>query len=62
MANLFKKHDCRSKVGFCFHLSQNKMAAFEKHSRETRNIFKKDIRLEFNCGFNMYEYSCLLHL
>ena len=26
-----------------------------------KNIFKKDIRLHFNCGINVCMYSCLLH-
>ena len=40
-AILYEKHNWSSKVGFCFHLLQNKLAAFKKQSKETRNIFEK---------------------
>ena len=29
--------------------------------RITRNIFKKDIRLNFNCGICFYMYCCSFH-
>ena len=44
---LYEKHNWSSKVGFCFHLLQNKLATFKKQSKEARNIFKKKI---FGCS------------